>query len=137
MGTVALLEWARAGRPVERFIYVSSGSVYRHHGPDWSGEPLPEDGYVAPVTLYGISKFASEMIVNRYADLFGLSAASVPAGLDLWADGPGDREPQFPPCAQSRRPYGAGRRSDPAQQPGAGRRLPAFGRMPPGQSSRC
>jgi nucleoside-diphosphate-sugar epimerase len=51
--------------------------VYRHHGPDWSREALPEDGYVAPLTLYGISKFAAEMVVNRYADLFGLSAASV------------------------------------------------------------
>ena len=77
MGTVRMLEWAR-GRPgVKRFVYVSSGSVYRHHGPDWSGEPLPEDGYVAPLTLYGISKFAAEMVVNRYADLFGLSAISV------------------------------------------------------------
>lgn len=77
MGTVRLLEWVRQSPGVERFVYVSSGSVYRHHGPDWSGEPLPEDGYVAPLTLYGISKFASEMTVNRYADLFGLSALSV------------------------------------------------------------
>lgn len=77
MGTVHMLEWARAHPAVKRFIYVSSGAIYRHHGPDWSGEPLPEDGYVAPLTLYGISKFASEMIVNRYADLFGLSAMSV------------------------------------------------------------
>jgi UDP-glucose 4-epimerase len=77
MGTVRVLEWARQKGAVNRFIYVSSGSVYRHHGPDWSGEPLPEDGYVAPLTLYGISKFASEMVVNRYADLFGLSAVSV------------------------------------------------------------
>ena len=77
MGTVRMLEWARSKPSVKRFIYVSSGSVYRHHGPDWAGEPLPEDGYVAPLTLYGISKFASEMVVNRYADLFGLSALSV------------------------------------------------------------
>jgi len=77
MGTVRLLEWARSKPSVKRFVYVSSGSVYRHHGPDWAGEPLPEDGYVAPLTLYGISKFASEMVVNRYADLFGLSALSV------------------------------------------------------------
>lgn len=77
MGTVRMLEWAR-GRPgIKRFVYVSSGSVYRHNGPDWSGEPLPEDGYVAPLTLYGISKFAAEMVTNRYADLFGLSAISV------------------------------------------------------------
>jgi nucleoside-diphosphate-sugar epimerase len=77
MGTVQLLEWARQSKQVRRFVYVSSGSVYRHHGPDWSSEALPEDGYVAPLTLYGISKFAAEMVVNRYADLFGLSAASV------------------------------------------------------------
>lgn len=77
MGTVRMLDWARSRPNLRRFLYVSSGSVYRHHGPDWSGEPLPEDGYVAPLTLYGISKFASEMVVNRYADLFGLSAASV------------------------------------------------------------
>jgi UDP-glucose 4-epimerase len=72
-----MLEWARSHPSVKRFVYVSSGSVYRHHGPDWAGEPLPEDGYVAPLTLYGISKFAAEMVVNRYADLFGLSALSV------------------------------------------------------------
>lgn len=77
MGTVRMLDWARARPDVKRFIYVSSGSVYRHNGPDWSGEPLPEDGYVAPLTLYGISKFASEIVTNRYADLFGLSAVSV------------------------------------------------------------
>ena len=76
-GTVRILEWARRQRHLKRFVYVSSSSVYRHHGPDWSGEPLPEDGYVAPLTLYGISKFAAEMVVNRYADLFGLSAVSV------------------------------------------------------------
>jgi UDP-glucose 4-epimerase len=77
MGTVRMLEWARSRPGIKRFVYVSSGAVYRHHGPDWSGEPLPEDGYVAPLKLYGISKFASEMVVNRYADLFGLSAISI------------------------------------------------------------
>ncbi|MBZ9810247.1 NAD(P)-dependent oxidoreductase [Mesorhizobium sp. BR1-1-9] len=77
MGTVRMLDWARTRPALKRFVYVSSGSVYRHNGPDWSGEPLPEDGYVAPLTLYGISKFASEMVANRYADLFGLSAISV------------------------------------------------------------
>jgi nucleoside-diphosphate-sugar epimerase len=29
------------------------------------------------LTLYGISKYAAEMIVNRYAELFGMSSASV------------------------------------------------------------
>ena len=77
MGTVAVLEWARTLPDLKRFIYVSSGAVYKHHGPDRPGEPLPEDGYVMPRRLYGISKLASELITERYGDLFGLSTASV------------------------------------------------------------
>ena len=77
MGTVALLDWARAHGGIRRFIYVSSGAVYKHHGPDRPGEPLPEDGYVMPRALYGISKLASELVTERYGDLFGLSTTSV------------------------------------------------------------
>src|SRR5690348_13911663 len=77
MGTVALLEWARAVPALQRFIYVSSGAVYKHHGPDRPGEPLPEDGYVMPRTLYGVSKLASELITERYGELFGFSTTSV------------------------------------------------------------
>jgi nucleoside-diphosphate-sugar epimerase len=77
MGTVAVLEWARTLPALERFVYVSSGAVYKHHGPDRPGEPLPEDGYVMPRRLYGISKLTSELITERYGDLFGLSTASV------------------------------------------------------------
>ena len=77
MGTVALLEWARTRPNLKRFIYVSSGAVYKHHGPDRPGEPLPEDGYVMPRRLYGISKLASELITERYGDLYGMPTASV------------------------------------------------------------
>ncbi|MBS0419585.1 MAG: NAD(P)-dependent oxidoreductase [Proteobacteria bacterium] len=77
MGTVALLDWARSISGLRRFIYVSSGAVYKHHGPDRPGEPLPEDGYVMPRTLYGVSKLASELITERYGELFGLSTTSV------------------------------------------------------------
>jgi nucleoside-diphosphate-sugar epimerase len=77
MGTVAILDWARTLPRLQRLIYVSSGAVYKHHGPDRPGEPLPEDGYVMPRRLYGISKLASELITERYGDLFGLSTASV------------------------------------------------------------
>ena len=77
MGTVAALELARTLPNFKRFIYVSSGAVYKHHGPDRPGEPLPEDGYVMPRRLYGISKLSSELITERYGDLFGLSTASV------------------------------------------------------------
>ena len=77
MGTVAVLEWARTLPALKRLIYVSSGAVYRHHGPDRPGEPLPEDGYVMPRTLYGVSKLASELITERYGELFGISSTSV------------------------------------------------------------
>jgi UDP-glucose 4-epimerase len=77
MGTVALLDWARTVAGLRRFICVSSGSVYKHHGPDRPGEPLPEDGYVMPRTLYGISKMASELTTERYGELFGFSTTSV------------------------------------------------------------
>jgi nucleoside-diphosphate-sugar epimerase len=77
MGTVALLEWARTQSGLQRFLYVSSGAVYKEHGPDGPGEPLPEDGYVMPRRLYGISKLASELICERYGKLFGLSTVSV------------------------------------------------------------
>ena len=77
MGTVHLLEWARQRPALMRFVYVSSGAVYRNHGPDTPGAPLPEDGYVAPKRLYGISKQASELVAERYGELFGLSTVSV------------------------------------------------------------
>ena len=77
MGTVAVLDWIRSQPRPARFLYVSSGAVYKHHGPDRPGEPLPEEGYVMPRRLYGISKLASELITERYGDLFGLSTASI------------------------------------------------------------
>jgi UDP-glucose 4-epimerase len=77
MGTVAMLDWARAHTPLKRFVYVSSGAVYLNHGPNRPGEPLPEDGYVMPRRLYGISKLASELITERYGVLFGMSTISV------------------------------------------------------------
>jgi nucleoside-diphosphate-sugar epimerase len=77
MGTIAILDWARTQPALRRFLYVSSGSVYKHHGPDRPGEPLPEDGYVMPRRLYGVSKLASELLTERYGDLFGLSTTSV------------------------------------------------------------
>lgn len=77
MGTVAILDWARGLSGLQRLIYVSSGAVYKHHGPDRPGEPLPEDGYVMPRTLYGVSKLASELVTERYGELFGMSTTSV------------------------------------------------------------
>jgi nucleoside-diphosphate-sugar epimerase len=77
MGTVAMLDWARTVPGLQRFLYVSSGSVYQEHGPEQPGEPLPEDGYVLPGYLYGISKLSSELITERFGTLFGFSTVSV------------------------------------------------------------
>jgi UDP-glucose 4-epimerase len=77
MGTVAMLDWARTVSGLQRFLYVSSGAVYKEHGPEQPGEPLPEDGYVMPHRLYGISKLSSELITERYGELFGFSTVSV------------------------------------------------------------
>lgn len=75
MGTVTVLDWARSLPDLRRLIAVSSGAVYNDYGPDPAG-PMPEDGWVDPPEFYGISKRASEMIAQRYAQLFGMSVAS-------------------------------------------------------------
>ncbi|MFO1060618.1 MAG: NAD(P)-dependent oxidoreductase [Dongiaceae bacterium] len=77
MGTVALLDWARAVPGLARFLLVSTGSVYGDEGPAIPGAPLPEEGYVAPTTLYGISKHAAELATRRYGEIYGLPATAV------------------------------------------------------------
>jgi UDP-glucose 4-epimerase len=73
LGTTNVLELAR-NRPVERFLYVSSASVY---GAARGGtEPLTEASALEPRTLYELTKHASELIVRRYADLHGLNTIS-------------------------------------------------------------
>lgn len=76
MGTVNALEWARTRSGIERFLHVSTGSVYGDDGPDG---PLPEDGWEArtPRALYSITKRAGELIARRYAQIFGLSVVTV------------------------------------------------------------
>ena len=73
-GTANLLELARARR-VSRFVYVSSGAAYGSALP--GDQTLNEDTPPAPRNLYGITKFASEMITRRYGELHGISTASV------------------------------------------------------------
>ena len=116
MGTVAMLEWARTLPNLQRFIYVSSGAVYKHHGPDRPGEPLPEDGYVMPRRLYGISKLASELITERYGELFGLSTASVRPSSVYGTMDRRDGEPQLPARPEPNRSHGARRHPVRARQ---------------------
>ena len=73
-GTANLLELGRTQK-VSRFIYVSSGAAYGSALP--GDQTLNEETPAVPGNLYGITKFASEMITRRYGELHGLSTASV------------------------------------------------------------
>ena len=73
-GTANLLDLARGLSP-ERFLYVSSGSVYGE-GRDVH-EVLREDSALYPRTLYASTKYASELLTRRYGDLHGFQSVSV------------------------------------------------------------
>ena len=68
MGTTNLLELARRIKP-QRFLYVSSGSVYGDR-PE-PEEVLREDSDLHPHTLYELTKHASELLTRRYGELHG------------------------------------------------------------------
>lgn len=73
-GTANILELARTAK-VTRFVYVSSGSAYGNAAqPD---QTLNETTLPGPQNLYGITKYASELLTRRYGELHQLSTASV------------------------------------------------------------
>ena len=73
-GLANVLELAR-NVGAQRFVYVSSGAAYGlAAGTD---QIYSEDMAVAPDSMYGITKYAGEMITRRYGELYGFSAASV------------------------------------------------------------
>lgn len=69
-GTAAALQAAAAGG-ASRFVHASSVAVFGPGVPD--GAVIEEDRPHAPTTLYAITKSASEAIVQRYAEVSGLS----------------------------------------------------------------
>ena len=73
-GTANLLELARK-QHVDRFIYVSSGAVYGGASPP--DQTLNEEVAPVPQNLYGITKYASELLTRRYGELHQFSSASV------------------------------------------------------------
>ncbi len=74
MGTTNVLELARE-LSVERFVYVSSGSVYGEQpNPD---KVLHEDSPLYPRSLYAVTKYQSELLTRRYGELHGFEAVSV------------------------------------------------------------
>lgn len=70
--TQRLLEAAR-GRPLRRVVCASSSSVY--------GEapvfPMPEDGPLKPISPYGVTKLATEMLARLYAVVHAVPAVSL------------------------------------------------------------
>ncbi len=77
MGTANLLELARR-HSVDRFVYVSSGSVYGEElAPD---QVLHEDTPPNPRSLYAVGKSTSEQLTRRYGELHGFQTASVRLG---------------------------------------------------------
>ena len=73
-GLANVLELARIAR-VKRVVYVSSGAAYGiAAGTD---QTYSEDMPVSPDSMYGITKYAGELITRRYGDLYGISTVSV------------------------------------------------------------
>jgi nucleoside-diphosphate-sugar epimerase len=71
--TTVLIAAAEAG--VKRAIYVSSSGVFPIGSID--DPPIAENAQPAPARLYGITKYASELLWRRLAVLHGLTAVAV------------------------------------------------------------
>jgi UDP-glucose 4-epimerase len=70
--TQRLLE-ALKGRPIERLVYASSSSVYG----DVAALPMREDGFVQPLSPYGVTKLAAEHLCNLYHANYGIPVVSL------------------------------------------------------------
>jgi nucleoside-diphosphate-sugar epimerase len=79
VGTANVLEIARIHG--SRLVFCSSTSAY---GNTPEG-PVPEDVPMAPTTVYGASKVASELLVSAYAGQYGVDGVSLRLS---WVYGP-------------------------------------------------
>jgi nucleoside-diphosphate-sugar epimerase len=70
--TQVLLE-ASVGRPIERFVYASSSSVYGDDTP----LPMRETALPAPLSPYGVTKLAAEHLCNLYHANHGVPCVSL------------------------------------------------------------
>ncbi|HEY3148866.1 MAG TPA: NAD(P)-dependent oxidoreductase, partial [Dongiaceae bacterium] len=59
--------------------YVSTGSVYIDSVPAQEKQffPLPEDGFIGPTALYDVTKYSSELIAQRFKQLYDMDLAIV------------------------------------------------------------
>jgi nucleoside-diphosphate-sugar epimerase len=67
-----LLE-ACVGRPLTRFVYASSSSVYG----DSAAIPMREDALPQPVSPYGVTKLAAEQLCHLYHVNYGVPTAAM------------------------------------------------------------
>ena len=67
-----LLE-ACVGRPLARFVYASSSSIYGDNAPI----PMREDALPQPVSPYGVTKLAAEHLCHLYGVNHGVPATSM------------------------------------------------------------
>ena len=72
LATQRLLE-ACKGKPVKKFVYASSSSVYG----DAAGFPTTEDAVPCPMSPYGVTKLAAEHLCNLYWKNHGVPAISL------------------------------------------------------------
>ncbi len=70
--TQRLLE-ACVGRPIERFVYASTSSVYGDNAPI----PMKEDMRLQPVSPYGVTKLAGEHLCMLYVVNQGVPATAL------------------------------------------------------------
>lgn len=70
--TQVLLE-ACAAKPIERFVYASSSSVYG----DLVAIPMREDALPQPVSPYGVTKLAAEQLAYLYHVNFGVPTVAL------------------------------------------------------------
>jgi nucleoside-diphosphate-sugar epimerase len=70
--TQILLE-ACVGRPIERFVYASSSSVYG----DLVALPMREDARLQPVSPYGVTKLSAEQLCYLYFVNHGVPTVSL------------------------------------------------------------
>lgn len=101
-GTVAVLDAARR-HGVERFLYLSSASVY---GANAQSDEVLSEQHTAPLpeSLYAVTKYAAEGISRRYGTVFDMQvvAARLSAVFGRWEHDTGLRDTLSPPYLLAR-----------------------------------
>ncbi len=93
MSTIELLEWARRQKSVRKFIFASTANVYGQCSS--IGELLSETRQPAPDSMYAISKYTSELVIQQYREFFQVITCRL---FSIY--GPGQREMIIPNMIQ-------------------------------------